>query len=114
VLHEGLVIGYIAVNFCIEDLELARQAIAILTKTGPQGHVVEHHLAPGEVIGSIIEASLHTWGRPAHRLSRSERIELLRRLRERGALNMRGAVEQIAASLDVSRAAIYNYLREID
>jgi predicted transcriptional regulator YheO len=61
----------------------------------------------------MIEENLNDRGRPAHLLTRAERIELRRRLKERGALNMRGAVEQIAASLNVSRAAVHNYLQEI-
>lgn len=114
ILHEGLVIAYLAINFSVEELEQARQAIGLLTKTAAEGRVVEQFMSAGDVIGSILDEGLHARGRTANRLSRDERIELLRRLKERGALNMRGAVEEIATRLGVSRAAIYNYLREVE
>jgi predicted transcriptional regulator YheO len=113
IVHRGRVIAYISVNYLIQDLMLARQALALLTKTEAHGRVYERYLSTRDVIGNMIEESRNDWGRPAHLLTRTERIELLRRLRERGALNMRGAVEQIASSLNVSRAAIYNDLQEI-
>lgn len=112
--HGGIVIAYVSVNYLIQDLMLARQALALLAKTEPHGRVVERYLSTSDVIGSLIEESLNDRGRPAHLLTRTERIDLLRRLKERGALNMRGAVEQIASSLNVTRAAVYNYLQEIE
>jgi predicted transcriptional regulator YheO len=45
-------------------------------------------------------------------LDKSERIDLLRHLRDRGVFHMRGAADYVASVLRVSRAAIYNYLRE--
>jgi predicted transcriptional regulator YheO len=111
--HGGAVIAYISVNYLVHDLLLARQALALLTKTEPHGRVVEQYFSTHDVIGTMIEESLDHRGRPAQLLTRAERIELLRCLKERGALNMRGAVEQIASSLNVSRATIYNYLQEI-
>jgi predicted transcriptional regulator YheO len=114
VVHEGSVIAYVAVNFSVEDLELARRAIDLLTATAADGRVVEQFQSAGEVVGSLLDEGLRHRGRTTHRLSRAERIELLRWLKERGALHMRGAVEQIATRLGISRAAVYNYLREID
>lgn len=114
IVHENLVIAYLSVNYLVEDLELARQTLTVLTNAEPHSQVFEQYLSTGDVIDAIIEKTVCSLGRPAQRLSRSERIELLRRLKQNGALNMRGAVERIARALNLSRAAIYNYLREIN
>jgi hypothetical protein len=39
--HRGVVIAYISVNYLIQDLMLAQQALALLTKTEPHGRVFE-------------------------------------------------------------------------
>jgi predicted transcriptional regulator YheO len=111
IMHEGAVIGYLGVNFLVHDFEMAQQALSLLIKTEPHSEVIEEKfLSPREVIASSIEEQLIAFGRPAAVLKKAERIELVHRLRERGLFGMRGAADQIASLLGVSRAAIYNYL----
>ena len=46
-------------------------------------------------------------------MSKEERIQLVKRLDERGAFLFRGAVLLVAARLEVLRHTIYNYLNEL-
>jgi predicted transcriptional regulator YheO len=109
--HDGAVIAYVGVNFLVHDFEMAQQALSLLIQTEPHREVIEERfLSPREVIASSIEAQLKAFGRPAAMLKKAERIVLVRRLREQGLFGMRGAADQIASILGVSRAAIYNYL----
>ena len=64
----------------------------------------------GAVVDSIVDArqlsSTKTW---TH-LGRAERLDLFRDLDRRGVFAVRGAVQQVAARLGISRASAYNYL----
>jgi predicted transcriptional regulator YheO len=70
-------------------------------------------LSPRDVIERTIDEYLHECGRPVALMVKAERLELVRRLRDRGAFGMRGAVTDVASKLGVSRTAVYNYLNEI-
>jgi hypothetical protein len=49
-------------------------------------------------------------GKRLPEMSRSEKQQLVRFLHERGAFNLRKAVERVAELLSVSRFTVYNYL----
>jgi hypothetical protein len=53
-------------------------------------------------------------GGPLGQLSRKEKQAAVRMLDERGAFLLRGAVEDVAAMMGVSRITIYNYLNAIN
>jgi D-arginine utilization repressor len=59
----------------------------------------------------LIESCLEHCNRPAHLLSREDRIDVVRRLHGEGAFRLRGAAREIAVRLGISRAAVYNYLK---
>jgi predicted transcriptional regulator YheO len=113
--HDGRVIAYLAVNFLVQDLAMARQALSVLVQAEPHAEAIEEKfLSPHDVIEKSVDDFLHTSGRPVELLEKRERIELIRRLRDRGVFSMRGAVDEVASSLGVSRTAVYNYLNEVD
>jgi predicted transcriptional regulator YheO len=113
ILDRGKVIAYVAVNFVVQDIVLAQQALSLLVNAEPREEAIEEaFLTPRDVIQKLVDERLHDQGRLAALLDKSERIELLRYLRDRGVFRMRGAVDDVASMLRVSRAAIYNYLRE--
>jgi uncharacterized protein YqgV (UPF0045/DUF77 family) len=79
----------------------------------------------GEVIGGVrlkslegalprmVEQITADFGRSFSELSREEKQQAVRMLNDRGAFFLRGAVEEIADLMDVSRITIYNYLNAI-
>jgi predicted transcriptional regulator YheO len=108
------VIGYLAINFMVGDLAIAQQAISVLIRAEKREEAIhEQFLSPHDIVERTIEEFLHRLGRPAVLLNKAERMDLMRLLRERGALRMRGAVEEVAARIGVSRAAVYNYIAAI-
>lgn len=113
IMHNDAVIAYLSVNFLVQDLEIARQALSILVEAEPHAEAIdEAFLSPHDVIKKSVEDFLHTCGRPIAMLEKGERVQLVRRLRDRGVFGMRGAVDEIASMLGVSRTAVYNYLNE--
>ncbi|MFD3583567.1 transcriptional regulator [Streptomyces sp. NPDC058683] len=62
------------------------------------------------VLDAIVDARRLRETRPWPQLTREERLELFRDLDRQGVFAVRGAVQQIAARLGISRASAYNYL----
>jgi predicted transcriptional regulator YheO len=87
------------------------------SKLRPSADEVEHELvetfadSPEAVIASMFERLASERGRPASRMSRQERIELVRRLDRAGAFYLRRAPDCVAKMLGVTRATVYAYLR---
>ena len=52
-------------------------------------------------------------GRPCTDMDRSQKQVAVRRLDEQGAFRLRGAVEEVAARMGVTRATLYTYLNAI-
>jgi predicted transcriptional regulator YheO len=46
-------------------------------------------------------------------MSRDEKMEVVKRLEERGAFLVKRSAEQVADALDLSRYTIFSYLKEI-
>jgi hypothetical protein len=79
----------------------------------------------GEVVGGFRLAGLHgslermiasvesELGAPIADLSREEKQTAVRLLHERGAFQLRKAVEDVADALGVSRFTVYNYLNAL-
>lgn len=112
---DGEVIGAICVNFLVHDLQNASDALgALLQVEAGSSQVQEFVPANGDILEGIVELALRERGRPAHALTKPERLELIAILRARGALSVRGAIGRIADRLGLSRTAVYNYLRELD
>jgi D-arginine utilization repressor len=111
--HEDDVIGYLCVNFLIHDLQSASDVLAGLLATEVDAQQVREFVPKSaDIFDSIVEKAIRERGRPAESLTRPEKLELMRTLRARGALNVRGAIRRIAARLGLSRTAVYNYLRQ--
>ena len=64
-------------------------------------------------IASVVAASCAELAVPRERLTRAQRVELLRRLEHAGLFATRGAADHTATALGVSRATVYSMLKEI-
>ncbi|WP_156939456.1 helix-turn-helix domain-containing protein [Mesorhizobium sp. LNHC229A00] len=97
IIVDGKTVAYLAVNFSTGDLLMAQRAITELTRTEPYPkEIQETFLRSSLPLGQILENFLEDCHRPAHLLDRKDRIELVRRLHDLGAFQMRGTVREIA------------------
>jgi predicted transcriptional regulator YheO len=64
-------------------------------------------------IASTVAGYCAERGAPRERLTRAQRVELLRRLEQAGLFATRGAADHTATALGVSRATVYSMLKEI-
>lgn len=67
-----------------------------------------------ELAQGILAESVATTGVPVERMRKHHKVDVVRRLRERGFFAMREAVPIAARHLGVGRHTIYNYLNELE
>lgn len=108
--------GYVlllGVNLDVTSLETAREVLAGLSSVGEDLRAsLGAGLAPSGA-GALIEGCLREFGRPAETLTRAERLELVRRLADRGLMGYQRGVVTLATRLGVSKNTIYHDLREL-
>ena len=68
---------------------------------------------PGETIEALFGQAVAEIGKQPATMTTQEKTELVEMLERNGALQFKGAVEQIALLIGVSKYTIYNYLKKI-
>jgi predicted transcriptional regulator YheO len=66
-----------------------------------------------DVVAAMIARALAEVGKSVASMSRDEKMDVVRRLEERGAFLVKRSAEQVAEALDLSRFTIFSYLKEI-
>lgn len=110
--HTGRVIAALCINIDISVVQHARDLLsAFLPDAEPAvTEFIGRDLV--SVLDAMIAEAIHDIGKPANTMTREDRITVLRQLDAQGALQMRKAVDSIAARLGISRVTVYSYLDE--
>lgn len=66
-----------------------------------------------DVVAAMITKILNEMGKTPGVMSREEKMEVVKRLEERGAFLVKRSAEQVAEALDLSRYTVFSYLKEI-
>jgi predicted transcriptional regulator YheO len=110
---EGVAYGAFCVNFDMTAFVGMHKVLASFVTTEDRGDVVETFANDIEdTIHSIVTDTLHETGQTLALMGRDEKIELIGRLAEKGVFQVKKSVSILADQLGLSRATIYNYLRE--
>jgi uncharacterized protein YqgV (UPF0045/DUF77 family) len=88
----------------------ASRVVVNLTVEGAMPDSVPH---VGRALEQLIAAAEGRVGRPVAEMSRAEKQQVVRFLDQRGAFELKRAVETVADVLGVSRFTVYNYLEAI-
>jgi len=111
---DGRVWGSFCINFNVTSFLNVQQFIASFCATNEEQEIEEHFSDNiEETLYRIVADCASQIGKSVDEMSRSERLELVRLLDQKGAFQVRRAVPIIAKSLNVSRYTIYNYLSEV-
>jgi predicted transcriptional regulator YheO len=117
--EEGLPLGVLGLNFDISEIVQAQRALANVTtvarldgNAAPEtGEIFAADIR--EVVAGMIAKILAEMGKSPAAMSRDEKMEVVKRLEERGAFLVKRSAEQVADALDLSRYTIFSYLKEI-
>jgi len=116
--QDGAPFGLLGLNVDISEIVQAQRALARLTAvaragadTDPEGEIFAGDIR--DVVAGMITGILGEMGKTPSAMSRDEKMEVVKRLEERGAFLVKRSAEQIAETLDLSRYTIFSYLKEI-
>ena len=113
----GQAFGLLGINLDVSGLQQAQRSLAGLAAvpTGESATESEEIFAGDirEVVAGMIAKALAETGKTVSQMSRDEKMDVVKRLEERGAFLVKRSAEQVAEALDLSRFTIYTYLKEI-
>lgn len=110
----GKIIGSLGINLNITELELAAQLLTqvIGGVAGQPEEPIDFASDVSEVMAHLLESALQAAPHPPQLMTREEKVQLVRQLDQKGLFLIKGAVEEVADRLGVSRFTIYTYLDE--
>lgn len=113
---EQKIIGCMCINLNITELITCQEIIENFTRGGKANQSIGQEEFFGDVneaLDSIIEKVLNNYPTPRQLMEKEDKLHIVRELDEKGVFLVKGAVEQVASVLGVSRYTIYNYLEEV-
>ena len=117
--EDGKPYGLLGINHDISEMVQAQRVLAGLTAVGRlegNGAPEAGEIFAGDirdVVSGMVTQILAEMGKNPSVMSREEKMEVVKRLEERGAFLVKRSAEQIAEALDLSRYTIFAYLKEI-
>jgi predicted transcriptional regulator YheO len=117
--EDGEPYGLLGVNHDISEVVQAQRVLAGLTAVGRSagsGSPEAEEIFAGDirdVVAGMVTQIMAEMGKTPAAMSREEKMEVVKRLEERGAFLVKRSAEQIAQALDLSRYTIFAYLKEI-
>ena len=116
---DGEPYGLLGLNFDISEIVQAQRTLANIAAVGRLGGGASpetDEIFAGDirdVVSGMVTKILGEMGRTPGAMTREEKMEVVKRLEERGAFLVKRSAEQVAEALDLSRYTIFSYLKEI-
>jgi predicted transcriptional regulator YheO len=116
---DGKPYGLLGLNYDISEIVQAQRTLANITAvdhSGVGGAPETDEIFAGDirdVVSGMVTKILGEMGRTPGAMTREEKMEVVKRLEERGAFLVKRSAEQVAEALDLSRYTIFSYLKEI-
>ncbi|MGE5229292.1 MAG: transcriptional regulator [Deltaproteobacteria bacterium] len=115
--EEGRAFGLLGLNYDVSEVVQAQRVLADFTAIGRLGGAPElGEIFAGDirdVVAGMVTQILSELGKTPAVMTREEKMEVVKRLEERGAFLVKRSAEQVAEALDLSRYTIFAYLKEI-
>jgi len=116
-------IGAICINFDLTDYEKMKRVWEDFCQTTPlskqiepenEGKEIDETFArnPKEILEEAIKKGINRIGKPLFSMNKNDKIKLIQSLDKGGIFLIKGAIDEVARELNVSRYTIYNYLKE--
>jgi predicted transcriptional regulator YheO len=117
--EEGTPYGLLGVNHDISEIAQAQRTLANFTAVGRLGSGAAPEAGEifagdiRDVVAGMVTKIVGEMGKTPAAMTREEKMEVVKRLEERGAFLVKRSAEQVAEALDLSRYTIFAYLKEI-
>jgi predicted transcriptional regulator YheO len=116
--EQGHAIGALCLNMDVsryaEVAEALQELISLEDPEAPDDQEVE---VPDEnvwdVVDRIVTQVVDSYGPNVELMDRTQKVEIVRFLYEKGVFLIKGGVEHVARKLGVSRFSVYNYIDEV-
>jgi predicted transcriptional regulator YheO len=111
---DGHVFGALCVNVDVTEMWMMSESLKDMFgahNSAPQPVAFVDDV--DRVIREVLDEELRLLGQPIGRLSRSERLQVLKALDNHGVFSLQRSVPQVAQQLRLSRATLYNDLRDM-
>lgn len=109
----GKAYGAFCVNFDISAFANMRKLLGNFLATEEKDDISENFANDiEETIQSVLSETLYEVGQQLPLMSREEKVSLIGRLADKGIFQVKKAVPVVADQLGLSRATVYNYLRD--
>lgn len=111
--ESGVAFGALCVNLDVSDFVAFRNTLNAFVQTKDNERTTET-LSDNifDTVQSAVAETLFESGRSLHSMSRDDKIELMIQLEHKGLFQVKKAVPIVADMLGLSRATVYNYLRQ--
>lgn len=110
--REGNLIGLLCINFDVSKFDEAIQLLTAFVNPGPSPSRILFKQDVREQVNWVVREQLVRLGRRLEALDRADRLVIIKELDKEHIFETRNAVPIVARALGVSRASIYNMLRE--
>ena len=110
---EGKIVGSMGINIDVSAFQIVVDSLneIIMGISNGNGNEIDFAKDVKEFLNDLLDQNMER--KPKAYLSKEERLEIVRKLEEQGVFLIKGAVEEVARRIGVSRFSIYNYLEEI-
>ncbi|WP_408011272.1 transcriptional regulator [Pseudalkalibacillus sp. A8] len=114
----NFIVGCFCINFLIEGFSSTIKTLTELFLSPEEKEETTHNYEKfnntiHDVVNSILEEVIEDRNANFDKISREQKIDIIRELNERGLFLVKGAVEIIAEKFGTSKYTIYNYLDKV-
>jgi len=117
--EDGEIIGLLCINLDISQASVAKAFLEDLTQVTNLEHPNEESSPEtfasdiSQLLRAAIDRAIEDIGKPPSFMGREDKLRVVGSLDEKGIFLIKGAVDEVAEALGVSRYSIYNYLDEV-
>ncbi len=115
------IIGLLSLNYDLSDLLQTRKKIdnfCVIHESVDQNSILDHNNGficntLEELLDKLFSEAKSRIGKPISSMKKEDKIEIIRYLNSKQFFLVKGAIEDIAEKLGVTRYTVYNYLAEV-
>lgn len=103
-----------AISIAFDDTVLSMAESALHSLNQPNLHQGKENNSEDKKLEEIFESCHMVVGTPIYMMGKTERIQMVRLLKDANAFSFQRSIPYVASRLRVSRYSIYNYLKELE